>query len=406
MLFDSCVGIVASSLPSNDRIANSNRKMKRRSFIKNSAIGFVGLNTFGLDRFLKTESKTLVFIASWTKGNPGQGGAGGIRIYHLDEIAGSLIHLSTIHDELNIGNICVSKDRRFLFAVEEVKDFENKPSSGGGVYSYLIDEKSGSLAFINKQPTMGAFPCFLSVDGTGKHLVVANHGSYDSIMKTSENEKGEFEVNRFYDDGSVALFPIGDGGSLMPISYLDVHTGNGTHPFFQRSPHPHTAIFDDSDEYAIVCDKGNDTITVYSIDKAKNKLAVVFTNKTEVGRGPRHAVFHPSGSFLFVMNEAVSSLTSYHFNRETGSINEVNTVPTIPASYMDTNYPADIRIHPNGKFLYGSNRGHDSIATFRIDPSNGKLTFVEHTVLNAKTPREFNITSSGKYMLVGNQDSN
>ena len=379
--------------------------MKRRSFITKSAIGFFGLNSLGFDRILKPGSNTLVFISSWTKAAPGQGGEGGIHIYELSEVDGSLVHIRSIQDELNIGNICISKDNRFLYAVEEVKDFNNKPTSGGGVHSYSIDQKSRSLTFINKQPTMGTFPCFLSIDGNGKCLIVANHGSYDSIMKTTRTLNGDFEVNRVYDDGSVALFPINDDGSIMPIADLDVHKGHGSHPFFQQSPHPHAVIFDNSRERAIVCDKGNDTITIYSVDRRKNSLAVRSIYKTKVGMGPRHAVLHPRKPFLFVINEAVSSLTSYHFNGETGGITEINTLPTIPADFTDTNYPADIRIHPNGKFLYGSNRGHDSIVIFQIDQNSGKLTFVGHVLLNAKTPREFNITSSGKHMLVGNQDS-
>jgi 6-phosphogluconolactonase len=379
--------------------------MDRRLFIEKSAFGFIALNTTSVSSFLKTESKLFVFIASWTKDSPGKGGEGGIHTYQLND-EGFLIHISTIHEDLNIGNLCISNDNKFLYAVEEVKDFNKKISTGGGVYAYSIDPINGSLSFINKQPTMGAFPCFLSIDKTRKSLIVANHGSYDSIMKTVKNKNGDFEVVKIFDDGSVAMFPLNEDGSIKPIAYLDVHKGNGTHPFFQQSPHPHSVIFDNSDKFAIVCDKGNDTITTYSVDKNKNILAVKFIYKTKVGIGPRHAVFHPKAPLLFVINEAVSTITSYHFNKENGKLTEINTLPTLPIEFTNTNYPADIRIHPNGQFLYGSNRGHDSIVTFQVNQETGKLTLVGYTSLNGKTPREFNISSLGKYMLVGNQDSN
>ena len=195
-------------------------------------------------------------------------------------------------------------------------------------------------------------------------------------------------------------------GSISSISYIDVHKGKGTHPFFQQSPHPHAVIFSKGDKFTVVCDKGNDTITIYSVDEKFFKMSVKSIYKTKVGVGPRHAVFHPNAPFLFVINEAVSTLTSFYFNEKTGEITEINTVPTIPSTFTNTNYPADIRIHPNGKFLYGSNRGNDSIVTFQIDQNTGKLSFIVLTPTNGKTPREFNIISSGKYLLVGNQDSN
>ncbi len=204
----------------------------------------------------------------------------------------------------------------------------------------------------------------------------------------------------------MALFPLQDDGTIEPISYLDVHQGHGTHPFFQQSPHPHAVIFSIDNQFAVVCDKGNDTITVYKMDALHKKLIAKTSYKTKVGTGPRHAVFHPSMPYLFVINELVSSLSSFHFNPETGELFKIDTQPTIPADYTTANYPADIRIHPNGMYLFASNRGHDSIVTFKIDQKTGKLTWVANTSTKGETPREFNLTPSGQYLLVGNQDSN
>ncbi len=380
--------------------------MNRRLFLERSSLGIIGLQTSAFQKLITTESKTFVYISSWTKGAPGQGGEGGIHVFSFNHNDGSLKHIHSIESELNFGNICISHDNKFLFAVEEIKDFNHKTSSGGGVYAYIINQQNGSLSFINKQPTMGAFPCYLSVDKETKLLVIANHGSYDSIMKTVRRENGNYEVIKNYDDGSVAVFPINEDGSISPITYLDIHEGSGTHPFFQQSPHPHAVIFSKDDSFAVVCDKGNDSITFYSVDKNNSKLSVKTVYKTTVGVGPRHAVFHPHAPYLFVINEAVSSLTSYRFDAINGTITEINTLPTIPSSFIDTNYPADIRVHPNGKFIYGSNRGHDSIVSFEIDQNIGKLTNPLFTAIQGKTPREFNITASGDLMLVGNQDTN
>jgi len=353
-----------------------------------------------------TEHKTFVYVSSWTKNSPNGGGNGGIHIFKLNTADGSLEKISQIDSEMNIGSICISADKKYLYAVDEIKNFGGIAGKGGAAYAYAINQNSGELTFLNKQPSMGAFPCYITSDAAGKFIILTNHGSYDCISNTIINSKGDYEVVTSYDDGSVALFPIKNDGTINPLSYLDIQKGRGTHPFFQQSSHPHAVNISPDNQFAVVCNKGNDSITIYKIDHLKGKLKPNKPFITKTGTGPRHAVFHPTLPYIFVINEVVSTISSFYFNKKTGELSEIETYPTIPQEFTITNYPADIRIHPNGMFLYGSNRGHESIFSCKIEQQTGKLTKFTTTPTNGKNPREFNLSPSGQHLLVGNLDSN
>lgn len=380
--------------------------MKRRNFLELGTLSMLSIPITNFKKMDSVRQNVFVYVSSWTKNSPNGGGQGGIHVFRLNTSDGSLEKISQVNSEMNIGSICISTDKKYLYAVDEIKNFDGIAGKGGTVCAYLINQNNGDLIFLNKQPSMGAFPCYITIDPKGKFIILTNHGSYDCISNTIINSKGDYEVVTSYDDGSVALFPVKNDGTIKPLSYLDIQKGRGPHPFFQQSSHPHAVNISPNNQFAVVCNKGNDQITVYKIDHLQSKLKPNKPFKTKIGTGPRHAVFHPTLPYLFIINEVVSTVSSFHFNNITGELIEIETQQTIPPEFTATNYPADIRIHPNGMFLYGSNRGHNSIFSFKIEQQTGKLTSFTIIQTNGENPREFNLTPSGEYLLVGNLDSN
>ena len=272
--------------------------------------------------------------------------------------------------------------RPLLFAVNEVSQFEGQPT--GAVSSFAIDQARGVLTFINQRPSMGAGPCHLALDKTGRHLLVANYGS-----------------------GSVSVLPVAFDGRLGTASDVVQHTGSSVNPERQRGPHAHCVTIDRANRFVFVCDLGLDKVLAYRFDAQRGRLTPHDPPFARVkpGAGPRHMVFRPDGRFAYVVNELSSTVTVFQYDADAGVLREVQTVSTLPEHFDGANTAAEVDVHPSAKWLYVSNRGHNSVVLFDIDSDNGTLVYVEEQGTGGFKPRHFGIDASAAYLGVGNQDS-
>jgi 6-phosphogluconolactonase len=278
--------------------------------------------------------------------------------------------------------LAVHPNRKYLYAANEVADFKGKKDEGA-VSSFSIDPSSGKLTLLNQQPSGGSGPCHVAVDKSGRTLLVAN-----------------------YAGGSVASYSIDKDGTLSePISKIQ-HQGSSVNKQRQEKPHAHFITADPGNRYVLTCDLGLDQVLLYRLDVKTSELTPNDPpfGKVKPGAGPRHLSFHPSGKFVYVNNEIDSTLTAFTFDKKNGSLAEIQTVSTLPESSA-RNSTAETEVHPSGKFVYVSNRGHDSIACFSIDQKSGKVTSIEHESTQGKTPRNFAIDPKGKFLLAENQNS-
>ena len=257
-------------------------------------------------------------------------------------------------------------------------------ASSGGVSAYEIEPHTGALKFLNRVSSGGAGPCYVSLDQTARFALVAN-----------------------YAGGSIAVFAIQPDGSLGERTAFVQQTGSSVNPQRQTHSYAHSILVDPSNRFALVDDLGADKIFIYRFNAQAGSLAPnnpPFANIAP-GSGPRHLAFHPNGKWIYVISEIASTVTAFNWNPENGALEEFQTVSALPENFKGANTSAEIAVHPNGKFLYASNRGDDSLAIFAIDPATGKLTLVEHISCGGKTPRFFTIDPSGKWLLCSNHGS-
>ncbi len=326
---------------------------------------------------------TFVYVGGYTKFPPnGRGNGEGIEIFRMDRSTGALTHVNSVHPVENPAFLTVDATNRFLYAVNSSPSIDGRP--GGAVSSFAIDRATGGLTFLNRQPTTGPGPCHVSVDRTGCWVIATS-----------------------YHAGNVSVFPVQPDGSLAPSSDCVQHAGSSVHPERQTGPHAHSVNFDLAERFALVCDLGLDRVFVYQLDRATGKLVLNDPPgaSSKPGAGPRHLAFHPSGRFAFVINEIDSTLTSYYFNQTTGSLRPIETHPTLPPDFNGSNSTADVHVTPNGKFVYGSNRGHDSLAMYAIDGATGGLKPLGYQSTLGKNPRNFTIDPTGTFLIAANQDS-
>jgi 6-phosphogluconolactonase len=305
----------------------------------------------------------------------------GIYAFRFDASTGELTSLGLMAESTNPSFLAADSKGRFLYAANEISNYEGQKS--GGISALAIDRKTGKLAFLNEVPSGGAGPCYVTLDKTDRYVLVAN-----------------------YDGGSVAVFPVGQDGRLGAASAFVQHSGHSINPQRQEGPHAHAIELSPDNRFAIAADLGLDELLVYHFNASSGALTPnkpPFA-KVELGAGPRHLAFHPNGQFLYVINELQSSVTAFSY--ETGALRYLGTFSTLPKEFKGGNDAAEIVVHPTGRFLYGSNRGHDSIAVFTIDPAAGTLKPVEYALTQGKTPRNFAIDPTGSYLLAANQDSN
>lgn len=279
--------------------------------------------------------------------------------------------------------LAVHPNGKWLYAIGEVNNFGGKKS--GSIAAYAIDASSGKLTALNTQASGGAGPCHVFVDRTGKCVLAANYGG-----------------------GSVIAVPLKDDGSLAEPGSFIQHNGTGPNKSRQEGPHAHCIITDPSNKFALACDLGLDKVLIYKLDPASGELKPNDPSfgSTAPGAGPRHIAFHPNGKFAYVISEMGCTMTTFAWDGKRGSLTAVDAVSTLPGE-LEKNYStAEIQVHPNGKFVYGSNRGHDSIAVFSVDEQTGKLTRIQSVSSQGKTPRHFALDPTSKFLIAENQDSN
>lgn len=333
----------------------------------------------GTNARAQTGGKYLVYVGTYTQeGSKSKG----IYAYRFDEATNQITSLGLAAETINPSFVAIHPNGRFLYAVNEVQNYQG-PNSGG-VSAFSIDRATGKLTFLNEVSSRGADPCYIIVDKAGKHVLVAN-----------------------YTGGSIAVFPISADGKLAEPSAVVQHTGHGTDPKRQEGPHAHSIDLSPDNRFAFVDDLGLDELKVYQYDNAKGSLtpnAQPFA-KLDPGAGPRHFALHPSGKFAYVIAEMGSTVTAFSLDLKTGSLQRLQTVSTLPKDFKGENDDAEIQIHPSGKFLYASNRGHDSIAVFAIDPQKGALTPIEDVPTQGQIPRSFEIDPTGNFLFAENQKS-
>ncbi len=326
-----------------------------------------------------SSGQCLVYIGTYT-GEKSQG----IYVCRLDLASGKCTPLALAAEVKNPSFLAVHPSRKFLYSVSEISDFDGKPT--GGVSAFALDVQSGKLAFLNSQPSRGAGPCHLVVDRSGQTVLVANYGG-----------------------GSVAALPIGSDGRLGPAASAIQHTGSSVNPTRQEGPHAHSINVSPDNRFAVAADLGLDKVLVYRLDPSTSKLVANDPPAATVrpGSGPRHFAFHPGGKFAYVINEILCTVTAFAYDAKLGRLTELQTINTLPEGEpLKPEYStAEVQVHPSGKFVYGSNRGHDSITVFAVDPTQGTLRWVDNTSTQGKTPRGFGIDPSGRFLLAGNQGS-
>lgn len=316
---------------------------------------------------MRPSQETLVYVGSYAEPSDE-----GIHVYSLGA-AGELLLRHALAGFANPSFLTLNRAGTHLYTVNE--------ASEGAVSAFAVDP--GALTLLNQQPTHGS-PCYLSLDASERFVLVANYGG-----------------------GSVVVLPRLEHGHLEKASDLVQHHGSSLDPERQEEPHAHSVMVGPQGRFVFAADLGIDKLMVYSLDTEKGKLEPHTTPWIELpaGAGPRHLAFHPQGSYAYLMNELNATITAFAYHREEGTLQSIQTVPTLPADFHGENTCADIHVHPSGKFLYGSNRGHDSIVIFSVDPQTGKLELLAYEPTQGKTPRNFAIDPSGTFLLAANQDS-
>jgi 6-phosphogluconolactonase len=349
--------------------------LSRRSFAL-SALLLAAAAAFPVARAVG-KGDYIVYIGTYTRQD-----SKGIYAWRFNADDGRLKPLGLVAETVNPSFLAIHPNNKYLYAVSEVSTTAGKPS--GGVSAFSMDTATGKLNLLNTVSSHGAGPCYVSVDRTGKVLMVAN-----------------------YNSGSVASMPIKTDGSLGEAASAIQHTGSSVNPKRQEGPHAHSIQPSPDNRFALAADLGLDRLFVYKLDSVKATLTPndpPFA-KLESGAGPRHFAFDPSGKHVYVINEIKSTLTAFDYDKGAGSLKEIATVSTIP-NEVPGNSTAEVLVHPNGKFVYGSNRGHNSIAVFAIDPRNGGVKLIDNAPTQGGVPRNFRIDPTGRWLFAANQDTN
>ncbi len=318
----------------------------------------------------------LVFISAFATGDKGA-----IYAYQLGPTTGALKQVHRTSDVENPFFMVVSKDQKFLYSIH-AKSFGSKDPEQ--VAAYALEGRTGRLKLLNRQSTRGSASCYLDIDATGKTVLVAN-----------------------YSTGNVASLPVQEDGSLGEATSFFQHAGSSVDPARQKGPYAHCIVVSPDNRFAFAADLGLDQVLSYRLDAATAKLLPnqpPFV-KTPPGAGPRHLTFHPNGKHAYVINELKNSITVFDYLAETGMMTERQTISTLPADFAGTSHCADLKITPNGRFLYGTNRGHDSIAVYRIG-DDGRLALIGIEPSLGKGPQNLLIAANGTLLLCANMPGN
>lgn len=323
-------------------------------------------------RLTAVAADSFVYIGTYTNA-----GGEGIYAYRFNPDTGELKPLGVAAKTSNPSFLTISPNGKFLYAANE--------DSAATVSGFALNRNTGALTPINQSSTRGNGACFVAVDHTNRALLVANYGS-----------------------GSVASFHIDDSGKLsQAVSFIE-HKGSSANAARQKTPHAHSINLSPDNRFAIAADLGTDEVKVYKFDAAAATLEPNDPPSTKLtpGDGPRHFTFHPNHRFGYVINELHSTVTALAWDAQRGVLTPIESVSTLPAGFKGDNSTAEVQVHPSGKWLYGSNRGNDSIAVMEIDHATGKLKLVQNAPTGGSTPRNFRMDPTGKWLLAANQKGN
>src|SRR6476661_10948833 len=322
--------------------------------------------------------ENLVYLGTYTEHAPNA--SKGIYAAKFDPATGKLSTPTLVAELENPSFLAVSRDRRFLYAVSEVGAADATGKKTGFVAAYAIGA-GGKLTSLNRVPSNGADPCHISVSRSGRTVAVAN-----------------------YTGGSTASFHVNAAGSRGAAT-TDQHVGHGPNKERQEAAHAHSATFAADDHLLLSCDLGADAVYMYRCDDARGSIAPrrPASVHVEPGSGPRHIAVHPSAHYAYVINELTNTVGVFAWSPAAATLVQRQSISTLPAGTTVANTTAEIFVHPNGRFVYGSNRGHDSIAAFSVDARDGRLTALGHTPTGGKAPRSFAIDPTGRWVLAANQ---
>jgi len=347
-------------------------KFSRRQFMKAGGIGVFGVFASRANAWSNQNHQFKIYVGTYTSGK-----SEGIYGYYMAPNVGGLNRFTSLKS-VNPSFLAIDRSKQYLYAVNEVGEYAGKP--GGGVSAFKIDGEGG-LRLLNEQATLGADPCYVTIDRNRRNLLVAN-----------------------YTGGSVTVLPIRSDGTLGMATDVKQHEGSGPKQQ-QKGPHAHCVILDHSERHALVADLGIDKVVIYRFDSSKGKLNKHSVAELKPGAGPRHLTFHPNGKFLYAINELDSTITFFNYNERNGTLEQIETVSTLPGDFSGASYCADVHVSSSGRFLYGSNRGHNSIVVFEIDQRSGKPRLVEHVSTRGDWPRNFVLDPNNSILLVANQRS-
>ena len=325
------------------------------------------------------KAQPIAYVGTYTNKTSSKG----IYAFRFDPQKGQLSALGVAAETADPSFLAVHPNGKFLYAVNEVGNFNG--GVGGAVSAFSVDAKTGALKFLNQVPTRGAGPCHISLDKNGAFVLVAN-----------------------YDGGSIASFAVHEDGSLGTAAGFVQHSGTGPDKERQEGPHAHWIGSSPDNRFVLAVDLGLDQVIAYGFDSSKGIFTPLLSGfrKLKPGAGPRHLAFHPDGKFAYVLSEMESSVTAFSYQAKSGGLTSLETISALPNDYSGPKEAAEIAVHPSGKFLYTSNRGHDSIAIFAIDEKKGTLKSLGQVLTGGKTPRHFAIDPTGAYLLAENQESN
>lgn len=317
-------------------------------------------------------SNTLAYVGTYTRD-----GSKGIYAFNYNTETGELALIGTTESD-NPSFLAIHPSGKYLYAINEISEINGEKA--GGISAFAIAD-SGELTALNQQSVKGPGPCHLCIDATGKYALVANYGG-----------------------GSVCVLPIAEDGSLQEASDFIQHAGSSVNERRQKEPHAHSINLDAQNRFAYVADLGLDKVLAYELNLETGTLTLAQTTTVTPGEGPRHFDMHPNGKNAYLINEIGNTVNAYNYDATTGALTETQSINTLPRDFTETSHTADIHVSPDGRFVYGSNRGHDSIAIYAID-DNDTLTLVGQEPTGGKNPRNFAIDPTGNFLLAANQDT-
>jgi 6-phosphogluconolactonase len=343
--------------------------------LKHLILGITALLTFTSEA---QNNYKFFYVGTYTDGE-----GKGIYLFKMNSQSGGIDSVRVTENIDNPSYLTIDRNNNYLYAVSEVSDYDENKS--GSVSAFKINIKSKELIFINTVSSGGAHPCYVTIDAHSNFVLAAN-----------------------YTGGNICVLPIDENFGLKKASDIAQHSGSSVNEKRQSSPHAHSVYLGPENKFAYAVDLGIDKINIFQFNSENGKLIQNDPPffKADPGSGPRHMAFHPDKGFAYLINELDNKIIALKIDKQNGGLKKIESYPTLPKNFEGTSYCSDIHIHPNGKYLYGSNRGDNSIVIFEIDKSTGKLNLIGHESTRGDWPRNFVIDPSGTFLLAANQKSN